>query len=92
MVTITGMSEGSKRTLLAMHVSDGWLTVSEMNPGASAMALTLMATRCDPWVQRRQAHWGCEEGQKRGKGYEYRLTPLGREYRDAVVASTRIAA
>jgi hypothetical protein len=89
MVDIGSMSEASRRTLAGMHASDAFLTLSEMGEGPTGMALTLMACRTDPWVERRRATWGGEPGQKRGAGYEYRLTPRGREYRDAVLASMK---
>jgi hypothetical protein len=89
MVDISNMSEASRRTLTGMHASDSFLTFSEMGPGPTSMALTLMACRTDPWVERRRTEWGGEPGQKRGAGYEYRLTPKGREYRDAVLASMK---
>ena len=86
-ISTAGMSPASRKTLAAMHTSDAWLTLSEMQPGVTGMALTLMAIRTDPWVERRMTEWGGEPGQKRGAGYEYRLTATGRAYRDAVVAA-----
>lgn len=87
-VDISGLSPASRRTLSAMHTSDAWLTFSEMKDGVTSMAITLMAVRHDPWVERRRVRWGGEIGQKPGKGYEYRLTARGREIRDAIDAQT----
>lgn len=81
--SLNGLSAASRRTISAMHTSDTWMTHSEM-PGTTGMALTLMAIRLDPWVERRWAEWGGEAGQKRGAGYEYRMTDRGREIRAAV--------
>lgn len=83
---VSTLSPASRRTMSAMHTSDGWMTYSEMAEGVSAMALTLMAIRADPWIQRRRTEWGGEPGQKRGSGYEYRMTPRGREVRAALNA------
>lgn len=87
-ISLKGLSPASRRTLGAMHTSDAWLTSSEL-PGTTGMALTLMAIRTDPWVERRMAEWGGEPGQKRGAGYEYRMTPRGREIRAAIEAEAK---
>lgn len=81
---VNRISAPMKSTLLAMHRSDVFKTVSEMSEGPNGrkptgMALTLMSIRTDPWVERKWAVWGGETEQKHGAGYEYRLTPIGLE-------------
>ena len=76
---VRGASASTRRTMAAMHRSDAWLTHAEMKDGISSAALTLLSTRSDPWIERRRTEWGGEAGQKRGAGYEYRLTDRGRE-------------
>lgn len=63
------------RSLAAATTS--WSTLSEMSPGASAIALARLCAMADPPVERRMAVWGGEIGQRHGRGYEYRLTASG---------------
>jgi hypothetical protein len=81
---LSGISAPMRRTMLAMPLSEGWATFSELPDGVSAMALTLLSIRTDPWIERRRTSWGGEPGQKRGSGYEYRITPRGRDVRTAL--------
>jgi hypothetical protein len=60
-----------------MHRSENWMTAAEIGQ-ISAASFTAMAKRTPAWVERRMARWGGEQGQKHGRGYEYRLTPHGR--------------
>lgn len=78
-IDVSTISAPMRRTMLAMHTSEAWLTFSEMKPGITSMALTLLSVRTDPWIERRRVQWGGENGQKHGAGYEYRLTTEGRE-------------
>lgn len=76
------LSEARKRNLLGM--TEQWQTVSEMAwkgaTGSGADTLYVMHHRL-PLCERRWTRWGSEPGQKRGEGYEYRLTPLGEAVR-----------
>lgn len=71
--------------LQAMHEGDAWMTASEL--GLDGRRLSVMAIQADPLVERRMAVWGGEDGQKHGRGYEYRLTPLGAECRKTLDAA-----
>lgn len=78
-----------RRTLLAMHAGDAWLTLAEMPDGATGMGLTLLCVGSPALAERRRTRWGGEPGQKPGAGYEYRLTPTGRDARQALEAAAR---
>jgi len=83
-----------RSTMLAMHGSDAWLTLCEMSAGPdgrkpTGMALTLLSIRTGPWVERQRTRWGGEVRQKRGAGYEYRLTSRGREVIEAMSQGAR---
>ena len=70
------------RNLHAM--SNAWQTVSEMrHAGATGSGADILYTMYyrQPICERRWTRWGSEPGQKRGEGYEYRLTPLGEAVR-----------
>jgi len=76
---IAGLSEAERRNLCALP-STTWATVAEMRPkGATGYGMTILfvshigAKLCE----RRWTKWGGEIGQKRGEGYEYRLTENG---------------
>lgn len=84
MTRLDDLTAPMRRTMAIMHTSEGWMTASEI--GASAITLTLLSVRMDPLVERRKAVWGGEPGQKHGKGYEYRLTPKGREIKEGMPA------
>ena len=86
---IAGMSEAQKRNLLALP-STTWATVAEMRPkGAtgSGMDILFISYLGSKLCERRWAKWGGEIGQKKGEGYEYRLTEKGQAVRARLEAS-----
>lgn len=80
------LTASGKRNLMALP-RDGWATVSEMKPAATGSGMDLLFVRThrgDELCERRWTRWGSEGGQKRGEGYEYRITPLGSAVRAAI--------
>ncbi len=71
------LTKARKNALVAM--GQVWLTVSEMKPLATGSGCDVLYTMhlINPLCERRWAKWGGEPKQKRGEGYEYRLTSLG---------------
>lgn len=78
------LTVSGRRNLDALPVSGGWATVSEMKPAATGSGMDLLNVRYrgdDRLCEREWVRWGGEFGQKRGEGYQYRITPLGRAVR-----------
>jgi hypothetical protein len=77
------LSGPRKRALLALS-AEVWKTASEVKHDATPASLdALYVTHFQrPLCERRWCKWGGERGQKRGEGYEYRLTLLGHAVRD----------
>jgi len=72
-----GLTKAQRRAVMAMGA--GWMTTAEMRPAATQASgdVLYQMHRRNPLCERQWATWGSERGQKRGEGYEYRLTPLG---------------
>ncbi|WP_162815039.1 hypothetical protein [Erythrobacter aureus] len=86
-VLAQALSPAKRRNLLALAPTPGaWMTIAEMkNKGATGSGMNLLYAagfRGNRLVDGRFVKWGGEPGQKRGEGYEYTLTALGREVRD----------
>ncbi len=86
-VLAQALSSAKRRNLLALSPTPGvWMTISEMKTkGATGSGMSLLFAagfRGNRLVEGRFVKWGGEPGQKRGEGYEYTLTELGRAVRD----------
>jgi len=82
------LSDARRRALMALPKSEGvWLTVSEMRgngaTGAGMDILYVYTRGLGQLCDRRWATWGPDRvnGQRRGEGYEYCITPLGLQLR-----------
>lgn len=72
-----GLTKSMPKALAALS-ADCWQTASEVRSKTSPASLDILyIMNHDRLCDRRWTRWGGEQGQKRGEGYEYKLTELG---------------
>jgi hypothetical protein len=83
---VRGLTASMPKALSALS-ADFWQTAAEAKSKTSSASLDILYIMNGraPLCERRWTKWGSEQGQKRGEGYEYRLTPLGLAVRKALV-------
>lgn len=81
------LTEAQRRNLKALpRAADVWLTIAEMRSrGATGAGMDILHVFHSPKLtERRWTKWGGEQGQRRGEGYEYRITEFGQRVRKLV--------